>query len=255
MTVKQRHSTQRTGFTLIELLVVIAILGLLVSILLPSLRGARQSAKNTQCLARLRGLFTANAIYIGEEGKFPDMNNEEDDGAWQYNYLIFDDHDFDQNFGPLIAYGRVAETLQTGQDFRPIVGGGVLDNVEQLFCPVQTDPFHSLSTPVNPWPVVPLFDTRAGYGRRYHLSGKNLSQFKGTIAFAADILHLPSVIKTGHKTGVNVVYIDGHARWVFDKKRFLGSNGQLRKNELAHPFDIADNDIMEDIWDALDEAP
>lgn len=56
----------RQGFTLIELLVVVAIIGLLVSILLPALSAARQQARASVCLARLRVLGQGITIYCGD---------------------------------------------------------------------------------------------------------------------------------------------------------------------------------------------
>jgi len=55
--------THRRGFTLIELLVVISIIALLISILLPSLGAAKESAKDVLCQGREKQLFTASAIY------------------------------------------------------------------------------------------------------------------------------------------------------------------------------------------------
>jgi len=179
--VNTKQPISNRGFTLVELLVVISVIALLISILVPSLRGSRRLAKRTQCLARLKAVGIANMMYIGDGNSFPDLNNQPDDGTWQYNYLIYDGVDLDNNYGPLVR------------------DGGELASPEQLYCPVQKDPFHMLATGVNPWPVRPLLDTRAGYGRRYHLSGKTLSQIPKTIGMAADVFHLPQVILSSHK--------------------------------------------------------
>lgn len=225
--IPSRH--RQRAFTLIELLVVIAIIGGLISIIVPSMSKARTKAKRLQCVNHLRGLFTANSVYVDVYGRLPELNNEPDEGSWQYNYIIFDGRDLGSNFGPLVK------------------DGGFISDIETLYCPTQRDPYHSFSTPENPWPVVPLLDTRSSYARRYHLSGRSLSRLRGNPAFASDIFHLPKVIKSGHKTGVNAIYIDGHVQWVKDP-------GILTDNELLHPFQPEDNDIVEDIWDVLDNA-
>ncbi len=59
-----RDLRAKKGFTLIELLVVVAIIALLISILLPSLRDAKEQAKIAKCLSGLRNLMTSTILYF-----------------------------------------------------------------------------------------------------------------------------------------------------------------------------------------------
>ncbi|HAI10772.1 MAG TPA: hypothetical protein DCM28_03650 [Phycisphaerales bacterium] len=60
------NSNHRQGFTLIELLVVISIVSLLISILLPALKSAREAGRAALCLSNLRQLSTATVVYTND---------------------------------------------------------------------------------------------------------------------------------------------------------------------------------------------
>ena len=62
---------KRLAFTLIELLVVIAVIAMLLGILMPVLRKARQQAKAVVCTSNLRQLSLAMAAYEHENNTFP----------------------------------------------------------------------------------------------------------------------------------------------------------------------------------------
>jgi len=70
---------QRRGFTLVELLVVIGIIALLISILMPSLSRARQSANLVSCQSNFKQVYTALSFYANENkgmlpwASFPDL--------------------------------------------------------------------------------------------------------------------------------------------------------------------------------------
>ncbi|HEX2971094.1 MAG TPA: type II secretion system protein [Tepidisphaeraceae bacterium] len=54
---------RRLGFTLVELLVVIAIIALLIAMLLPALKRAKEAAYRIQCASNIRQIATAAVLY------------------------------------------------------------------------------------------------------------------------------------------------------------------------------------------------
>ncbi|MCH2209100.1 MAG: type II secretion system GspH family protein [Lentisphaerales bacterium] len=64
-------------FTLLELLIVLAIIGVLITILLPSLRDAKKQAESAVCQSNLKQMYTATTNYV-------DHNS-----GWLPNYQMY----------------------------------------------------------------------------------------------------------------------------------------------------------------------
>ncbi|MBN1126073.1 MAG: prepilin-type N-terminal cleavage/methylation domain-containing protein [Sedimentisphaerales bacterium] len=119
MRIKQSKYTAVQAFTLIELLVVLVVIGILMSLVMPSLLAARSQVRTVICRSNLRQLVFANLGYATEsEGFFvpaaADMWNNS--GLQRWHGMR---QDLDQPFDPLqsplatfLADGKVKQCSQ-----------------------------------------------------------------------------------------------------------------------------------------------
>lgn len=129
-----RYSDRRfRGFTLVELLVVIGIIALLISILLPSLNKARDSAMQLKCLSNLRQLGTTMRLYGLDNGDACPIGYIDQK---QFNYVV--------NFNNGL---RPPSRTQMGV----MVEGGYVESGEAFYCPSEPHEMFRYDTHVNPW--------------------------------------------------------------------------------------------------------
>jgi prepilin-type N-terminal cleavage/methylation domain-containing protein len=88
-----RSLSPRAGFTLVELLVVITIIGVLVSLLLPAVQSARESARRSQCSNNLKQIGLGMHSYADTWSRLPSAlmggtTGATDDDGWSWATAI-----------------------------------------------------------------------------------------------------------------------------------------------------------------------
>jgi type II secretory pathway pseudopilin PulG len=77
---------KRSLNAIVELLVVIAIVSILISVMMPSVQGARNRAVVMSCSSRMRSVYIAAAAYMADHPTYPEP-------FWRFFNATGDDQD------------------------------------------------------------------------------------------------------------------------------------------------------------------
>jgi prepilin-type N-terminal cleavage/methylation domain-containing protein/prepilin-type processing-associated H-X9-DG protein len=209
-----QRSKARVGFTLIELLVVIAIIAILAAILFPVFAQAREKARTIACLSQAKQMGTALAMYA---------------------------QDYDEALPRVFTGGPPSRDWTT--DLLPYIKTGNIEadaqRVNAALAAARPDLF-SAAQPFYQCPSKgPSRDSRGfrrGYGYNYWLAlstpvtlaavtapaeclafGDVYGEVDRLFAFGYPTTDPRFYPEARHSNGLNVTFVDGHAKWVNEK--------------------------------------
>jgi prepilin-type N-terminal cleavage/methylation domain-containing protein len=211
-----RRVAWRCAFTLVELLVVIGIIALLISILLPAMARAKESANRASCLNSLRQLYAAYVMYANEHKDAVPMG--------------FSDNRAGLNFQLThSAPGVTVDGIAGGPKPRLLgiwYATKLLSDTKAFFCASETNHRWMYNSDINPFPPKVGVDslTRIAFGVR-PLKNWGTNSFPNdkiypkakayrNKAVISDVMKWRECIDSRHRDGVNVLYGNGGAHWV-----------------------------------------
>jgi prepilin-type N-terminal cleavage/methylation domain-containing protein/prepilin-type processing-associated H-X9-DG protein len=193
----------RRGFTLIELLVVIAIIAILAAILFPVFAKAREKARQTSCLANVKQIALGLIMYAQDyDERF--MNVRQGPGGWNqdvqpyvknWQLMVCPSTDaYLRTCGPTTGHGNASAAPASNPLGTGVYEGGYMMCGWEQCC----------------WPGVKLGAFTAPSQTYLIVEGDCMGAYWG--AFHTDGAPWAHH-KYRHNDGLNVAYVDGHAKW------------------------------------------
>ncbi len=238
---------RKRAFTLIELLVVIAIIAVLMGILMPSLRAAKEQAKRTRCAANLRDIGRALVMYGDTyDQKLPpgSFRGAQGQNPWQsYTaYGVDTSKPWGQHItgGPSnLAYLHAAKLCADGEIFYCPSARHVLD----MGGPgIAFQRYESYSDEGHPWPWNTIGEGIVRMGYMYFPQSKfkedvqgwklpkytnSLSKLSVQHTVVTELLHIRRLLphttggRTGRAKGVYGLFGDGHVNFSTNQEAFV----------------------------------
>ena len=234
----------RTGFTLVDALVTVAIVAVLISILLPSLSGVRETARRVVCASNARQIGLGITMYA-------------DDSHDRLPPSVFLPETAGQGFAESEANPAEMMTMRLGaaaawsrdvawDGVGLLYSAGYLNAPKLFYCPS-----HHGENPYSRYAAAWMNPDRQTLVSNYQYRGEgaNGEVFMSRIEPASTILlsdGLRTVADYNHRTGMNIFRADTATLWVNDSGGLL--SGNMSKNDQ----EVADKSKVPHLWDLLD---
>ncbi len=198
---------RRGAFTLIELLVVIAIIAILAAILFPVFAKAREKARQSSCSSNLKQIGVAELSYVQDYDEVhPPTSLDNNTGGRWYSYLSFMDL-----VTPYVKNDQIWAcpswaTVPTGSSLKV----AYKPTMRWTGCYSNSSGYglHP-ETPSSSGPTVSMAEVGAP-AETFMVFESDFSQGGGFRA--CDLA--PTCLEDRHNDGGNVVYADGHVKWL-----------------------------------------
>lgn len=152
---EEKARLYKSGFTLIELLVVISIIGVLSTIAMISLSGARAKARDARRLSDMEQIRNALELYKLDHGEYPEENSS--GGDWEISH---------EDGGAFIEALKAGGYFPNGTPLDPVNSNG-----KYFYYYVYPAGYSGCPAASGDYYVLGIADMEAGEKGSYHSSG------------------------------------------------------------------------------------
>jgi prepilin-type N-terminal cleavage/methylation domain-containing protein/prepilin-type processing-associated H-X9-DG protein len=227
---------KRRGFTLIELLVVIAIISILAAILFPVFARARENARRTSCLSNLKQIGLGIMMYVqdNDETYLPYRRDANAGEQPPFNYYQGTYFEWQHTIHPYTKNLQLYQCPDGNPTYQFGNYGSYGANVAAL-----PDTGLKMAAVVSPASVYVIMDS----GRTYVTASRASTAPSGAFYLPGAGIVRPDLLSSisgswpqsdytngRHFDGVNVVFADGHVKWLKSRvvyqeaTKFSGTN-------------------------------